>query len=454
MAMYRRSFLSQSALFGALPARAAAPGAPTALESRLVEAFDSMEIVDSHEHIIPEQTRVSQPADFFTLAGHYAINDVSSAGLPPDSLALINNPDTPDAERWRLFEPYWKLARFTGYSQALRTAIGDIYGFTEISARTLPAINDAIRGRNKPGLYRNVLKERAKIRFCVVDDNWNAVPAKLDAEFFRVARKFDRFITPGNAGNVRQLEKLTDVSIVSLGGLKQAVEKSFRQSLDVGMVAVKTTLAYNREIRFDEVGEADAQREFDALMRGERKPPAGFRSHVVRPYRKLEDHMFHHVMKLAEAHGLPVQIHTGLTAGSGNFLENSNPTHLTNLFFLYPKVRFDLFHIGYPYQGELSVLAKLFPNVYADFCWVHVISPGVARRTLHEFLETIPVSKIFAFGGDYRFPELTYAHAKMARRNVARVLAEKTVEGFCTENEALEIAGMILRDNAQRVFIR
>ncbi|MBI4875535.1 MAG: amidohydrolase family protein [Acidobacteria bacterium] len=443
--MDRRSFLSRSALAGALPA--ASPR-----EQSLVEAFDAMEIVDSHEHLLPEEARVAQHTDFFTLAGHYAMNDVTSAGLPAESLARINSPETPLAERWRLFEPYWNHARFTGYGQALRTAIQDIYDFPVISGQTLPAINAAIQARNKPGLYRYVMKERAKIRFAVVDDNYNAAPAKLDPEFFRVARKFDRFIAPGGASGVRAAEKLTDVSIVSLSGLKQAAEKSFQQSLEVGMVAVKSTLAYSRELRYHEVSEADASRDFDALLRGERKAPAGFRAFTDRPFRQLEDHMFHHVMKLAEAHGLPVQIHTGLTAGNGGWLTNSNPTHLTNLFYLFPKVRFDLFHIGYPYQGELSVLGKLFPNVFVDFCWVHVISPAVACRTLHDYLETIPVNKIFAFGGDYRFPELTYAHAKMARRNVARVLAEKVQEGFCTEKEALEIGALLLRDNAGRFF--
>src|SRR6185436_15646083 len=132
---------------------------------------------------------------------------------------------------------------------------------------------------------------------------------------------------------------------------------------------------------------------------------------------------------------------------NGNFIANSNPTRLTNLFFLYPRVQFDLFHISYPYQGELSVLAKTFPNVHADFCWAHIISPSVSRRTLHEFLETVPYNKIFGFGGDYRYPELSYAHGQMARDNITRVLAEKTAEGFCSEEEALEIGRAVLHDN-------
>jgi hypothetical protein len=40
----------------------------------------------------------------------------------------------------------------------------------------------------------------------------------------------------------------------------------------------------------------------------------------------------------------------------------------------------------------------------------------------------------------------------MARRNIAQVLAEKTEAGDCTEQQALELARMLLHDNAARLF--
>jgi len=100
----------------------------------------------------------------------------------------------------------------------------------------------------------------------------------------------------------------------------------------------------------------------------------------------------------------------------------------------------------------LSVLAKLFPNVYADFCWAHIVSPSVSRRALHEFLEMIPLNKISGFGGDYRYPELSYGHLQMARENVAQVLAEKVQAGFCSETEAIEIGRMLMYDNPASLF--
>jgi uncharacterized protein len=269
-----------------------------------------------------------------------------------------------------------------------------------------------------------------------------------------LAHKFDRFVTPSTNADIGQLEKITGTSITSLGGLKQAMETSFRQFLEAGMVTVKSTLAYSRELLFREVSSTAAESDLTALLRAERPLPQGFRRSVERPFRNLEDHMFHHLMRLADTHRVPVQIHTGLHAGNGNFIANSNPTHLTNVLFLYPKVQFDLFHISYPYQGELSVLGKIFPNVHVDFCWAHIISPSVSRRSLHEFLETVPYTKIFGFGGDYRYPELSYAHCKMARRNIIQVLAENTEEGFCSEQEAFDIGRALLHDNAARFFLK
>ena len=447
--------VGRRAFFGSVPAllSAQAPGPPVrSVAGEMLRAIEGIPLVNTHEHILPESERTSSPVDFFTLAGHYAINDVISAGLRGDALDLVRDADAPPARRWEAFEPYWNHARCTGYGQALQVAIRDIYEVESITAATLPTINRRIAERNRPGLYEEILNRRSNIAYSVLDDYWNAAPVRPDPRFFVLARKFDRFVAPGSRDDIRRVEELTDTSVATLDDLKRAMEASFAASLAVGMVTVKSTLAYSREIHYGEVSERDAEASFEALQRSDRAAPAGFRSMTERPFRALEDHMFHHLMRLAEAHGIPVQIHTGLHAGNGNFIENSKPTHLTNLFFLYPRVRFDLFHMSYPYQSEAAAIAKVFPNVHIDLCWAHIISARATRRALHEMLETVPANKIFGFGGDYRYPELTYAHARVARSNVAQVLAEKVADGFCTADESLDLARKILHDNPDALF--
>ena len=98
------------------------------------------------------------------------------------------------------------------------------------------------------------------------------------------------------------------------------------------------------------------------------------------------------------------------------------------------------------------MIAKVFPNVYVDHCWAHIISPSASRRALHEFLDAVPSIKIFGSGGNYRFPELSNAHSKMAWRNVSQGLTEQVSEGSCSEDEALELGRKLLHDDPDALF--
>lgn len=424
--MLRRSFLAAGLT---APLCAQSPD----LTARLRRAIGTIPLVDSHEHLLPEPERLALRPDLFLLASHYLANDMVSAGSPE-----------PEPKTWADFEPWWRVSRYTGYGQALRIAIRDIYGFEDLSAGTWPRINAAIAAANRPGLYQRILKDRMKLDYAVLDDYWHGDPVAPDPRYFVLARKMDWFCSAAKASDIRRMEEVTGEPIRDVKGLKRAMERRLEQSLQAGMVAIKSTLAYNRPLRFEDVTEADAQSDFDTLMG---TPQA-------QPPRRLSDHMFHHVVRLAQEHRLPVQMHTGLQAGNGNTLENSRPILLNNLFRQYPKVVFDLFHLGWPWMEEVAALAKMFANVTADVCWVYVITPAGARRGLEVLLDTVPLNKILAFGGDYRYVELSYAHSVMARQAVADVLAGKVRQRVMTETEALGAARLLLHGNAARLFPR
>jgi predicted TIM-barrel fold metal-dependent hydrolase len=286
------------------------------------------------------------------------------------------------------------------------------------------------------------------MKVCLNDQYWAPVPLAVDPEFFALAQKFDGYVMPITPGGIGKLNRDSNTDITNVAGLKRAMEKMFDLALQAGMVTIKSTAAYQRDLHFREVSAADAERSFSALMKGSETAVE------PRPYRDLADHMFHHLCSLADAHHIPFQIHTGLQAGNGNYVANTRPAALTNLFLKFSRVQFDLFHIGYPYWRECLVLAKTFPNVYADFCWMHIVSPSGARTALHEFLDSVPSNKIMGYGGDYRYPELSYAHLVMARRNIVQVLAERTEAGLNTETEAGELARLMLHDNPAALFLK
>ncbi|MCW5965765.1 MAG: amidohydrolase family protein [Bryobacterales bacterium] len=437
----------------------AAPAAPlcaqlsVGLQQRLAAAIDRIAIVNTHEHTIEEADRLSAPRDPFLLVGHYLINDLVAAGLPADDAVKLASAESPMEERWKLFAPWWERCRFTGYAQAFRIALADLYGVSEVSLRGMESAREQMQ-QLSAGFYREVLQRRAHIAYSVLDDYWNGEPTRPDPALFVLARKFDWFVAPNSRPDLERMGEVTGVEVNSLAALKRALDIRIDQNLKVGMVTIKSTIAYQRSLEFLPASEADASRDFVRLLALRQRRTARPEDATERPFRALEDHMFHRLLAVAEERGLPIQIHTGMQAGNSNHAPNTRASLLTPCIRRYPRLRFDLFHIGFPWTGDVLALAKMFPNVSVDFCWAWVMSPSLARRALREMLDALPYSKILGFGGDYRYAELSYGHAKMARANITRVLAEMAQDGAFSEEQAVEVAQAILADNAARLFPR
>lgn len=424
---------------------------------RIRSEVESIALLDTHEHLMSEKARLAQEIDLFYWFSHYASSDLVSAGMPEAVLETLRDPTRPLDERWIAFAPFWDQVRTTAYGRALLLAARDLFDVTSIEEGTYQELSARISASNREGWYRHVLKERANIALSILHPLEEIDPMPLeevDRDLFAPVIPMDAYITPCNAIELRELEKKTGVALHSLDDLLSAMDMVFERGAAAGVVGVKVGVAYSRSLHFEKVAKADAERVFNRLHRYPapladltQQPPVSWAE--AKP---LQDYLMHQVIRRAIEHHLPIQIHTGLQEGNGNYLANANPLHLTNLLVEYHEARFDLFHAGYPFQGEMAALVKNFANAYADLCWVHVISPWVARQTLHEWIETLPANKIFAFGGDYIFVEGTYAHAQMARQNVARVLAEKVETGYLSEDEAMTLAHQILHDNAAQFF--
>jgi predicted TIM-barrel fold metal-dependent hydrolase len=439
------------------------------VENRIREAVNAVRMVDTHEHLFSEEERTRAAVDFGYLFPHYASSDLVSAGMKPAFLESVRSsawpvmaerisrigwirklpplapPPSPALslrQRWEGFAPHWQNIRNTGYGLCLRIAVRDIFGVPDLNAGTFEKLSDAIAASARPGWYRHVLKDKAGIEISIQDD----YRTDVDRAFFAPAVRLEHFACAGSRGEIRLLEADTDTSIHALEDLVAAMKKALDRYIAEGAACVKIGIAYRRSLEFRKTSRSEADTVFTRIFRhlGE-----GLSWEEARP---LQDFMFHEIVRAAAERGIPIQIHTGLQEGNGNILANSNPLLLTNLFLEYPNARFDVFHGGYPFMGELLSLAKNFPGVHPDLAWLYIISPTAAENFLHQALEMVPVNKILAFGGDFIIPEGAYGHAVMARQVVSRVLAAKVRDGYFSEEDAVETARMILRGNAAKLF--
>ncbi|HDZ20130.1 hypothetical protein LCGC14_0016840 [marine sediment metagenome] len=418
--------------------------------TELLDHIQSLKIIDTHEHLPFEADRPKETDVLEEWLAHYFSSDLVSAGLSDEGLAAARDSRRDILERWRIIEPYWHAAESTGYGRPLSLGARDLYGIDEINADTIQPLNEAFKAaRDRGGHYNFVLKEKSGIALSIRDAMPDPYTETDDPFVFTM--QMGNFICPTHYNEMRAAGAKVGMEIHSLTDWMEAARRTIETHMDgkTRVVCLKSALAYMRNLRYDKVTYADAERAFNEVF--EDRNLADWRA-PIKAAKVLEDFMMHHVCRIADDNKLVHQFHTGIQEGNGNFITDSNPTLLTNLIIEYRNVRFDLFHMGYPYMLELGNMAKNFRNVFIDMCWGHAVSPTAARNALVEWLDAVPANKIMAFGGDYCFIDGVYGHQLMARENVAASLAQKVTDGTFSLTRAKEIANWVFIDNPKNLF--
>ncbi len=422
----------------------------------LREYLDGIRIVDTHEHLDTEEEFVREPADFGRLFLHYANCDLISAGCRPEDVErLQNDRDLSPAGKWQLIAPYWEYVRGTGYGRCLEIAIRDLYGLDGLAADSVEVLSEKMSKVRRSGYYREVF-DRAGIAVALWNrlDRLTPIPRMWTPDYDRSLFIQD-LLTPYLMLDKQKLSGLHDYEleewyqgwgreILCLDDYLGAIEERFAAYASQAS-ALKIPVAYFRPLVFADRSRGEIEPLFNQLLN------SGWERNVSLPsleqLRGIQDYLVHFSIQQCAKYDLTVKFHTGLQEGNASTIRNSRASLLSNLFFKYSKVRFDIYHISYPYQEELVTLVKNFPNVAVDFCWMWIVNPAAGRRALSDFLDAVPANKIHGFGGDFIFIEGSYGHAVMAKDNIARVLADKVSEGSLTVDRARQVARWVLRDN-------
>lgn len=410
-------------------------------EKRLSAYIDSLHVVDTHEHLLSTAEILKKQApDFMVLLSHYSADDLKSAGLSDKTFRLLLKDSLSAVQKWDILQPFWDASSNTAYNRVALLAAEKLYNISDINASTVTVLSEKIRKAYKTDWISNVMN-KGKIDYIIQMNPGRSIKNNR----FRDVIWFDNYIEIYSRRNVGSIAQQKKVAINSLDDYVKSMETTFRSAVNDGVISVKSALAYRRTLDYANPGKATAEEIFLKLMQSDQRMDFT----EVKP---LQDYLMHRVLDLCRSNRIPFIFHTGLQSGNGNQVENSNPSHLVSLFREYPDVSFILLHGGYPFGGETSAIIKYFPNVYLDAAWIYAISPSFSERYLHEWLETIPASKIMAFGGDYFNIENTYAHLLFAKQVLKNVLTAKVRDGYFSEEEALAVAKKILHDNAIRIY--
>jgi uncharacterized protein len=448
LSLHKKSFLLVMILFQSVFVVVAQPGIKTKPQSgyelRIRDYVNNLEVIDTHEHLYTgEIIRGSYFSDFWLLFQPNVYDDLVSAGLPHSRFEKLYNSDLKPLQKWDLIEEYWNKSFNTSFSRTMLLGIKNLYGFSSLDANTVGPLSEKIRRAYSSDWFDKILRDSCKIKYVLQDGYYQ--PGKDD--YFRYAKRFEEWLNIKSTYGIDSIAISQLEPIYTLEDFVKSLETRFVKETTRGMSVVKVFISYSRSLEALKVSQENARKVFRKLVNENE-------SFIMSPAeaKPLQDYMLFRLLELAEKNRYPVAFHTGMQAGRGNFVENSNPVLLYNAITSFPRVNFILFHGSYPFGGELSVMAKTFSNVYIDMNWTWSISPSYSERYLSEWLETVPAGKLMAFGGDCMVVENVYSELLIARNIISNVLIEKVSSGYLTEAEAKSIARMILFDNAERIY--
>jgi uncharacterized protein len=218
-----------------------------------------------------------------------------------------------------------------------------------------------------------------------------------------------------------------------------------------GAIAVKFEAAYLRKLDFEEADIVSARRVYSRYVRG------GEPSTV--DYKTLQDFLFRYIAHEAGRLGLAVHVHAIGGAGAFYKQSGSNPLLLESVFNdqSLRKTNFVIIHGGYPFTKETAAMMSK-PNVYADFsAQTFLIYPRELSEVLRNWLEAYPDKVLFgtdafSFGPEVDWPEVAWLSNTTARQALALALTGMMNDHEITRAQAVDLARMVLRDNAVKLY--
>lgn len=334
------------------------------------------------------------------------------------------------------------LVSCNSYFYSLSRALGELY-----TTNQLPLSHDNWReiqsglaeSAKNPCKLEWILRKKCNYHTIILDSQNSPGANNGIPSLFRPAFRFDMFLKAHPQagkdinGNI-PWDYLPPQHELSFDEFLDAITYAVRKQVSRGVVALKLAIAYERGLDFD----------FTDLPAARR----GWHSKGASSYecKAFEDIITLHLCRVAGDLKIPVQIHTGMGK-----LERSNALWLKSLLDACPHTKFVLLHCSYPHTADAIALLHEYSNVYADFSWLPLLSPGATARLLDEILDISDTSRL-GWGCDAETLEESLGAHRMFCSILADVLSEKEAKGLYSLSTCRQLVSRILFDAPSTLY--
>jgi predicted TIM-barrel fold metal-dependent hydrolase len=227
--------------------------------------------------------------------------------------------------------------------------------------------------------------------------------------------------------------------------LSKVVRATLERHKQAGAVAEKFEMAYLRTLEVGNPSKDEAAKYY-AAGKGD--------------YKALQDYIFRFIASECGRLGMAVHIHAAAGGGGYFNVAGANPMLMEPLFNdpSLRKTNFVLLHGGWPFGKQLTALLTK-PNVYADFSEQTFMNYARdTSETIRAWLEYVPEKVLFATDAypfappDNGWEEAGFIASVTGREALAMALTGMLRDSEISRERALELARMVLRDNARKLY--
>lgn len=253
-----------------------------------------------------------------------------------------------------------------------------------------------------------------------------------EASFTHTVLRIDPFLDLWNENNKRrnQLSDIVGIDPVDARSWRLFIEKLFDVAQANGAVGIKQLQAYRRPLHFTH--HDDNAVSFRGALSNEE-------------ISAFQDWIVHECSRQCQERKWVHQVHVGT-----NNLKSSTPLPLQYLAQSYPDMKLVMIHC-WPFLQESGYLAKMFPNMYVDTCWLPVLNPEFLRDAFHYWLNYVPAHKIM-LGHDSTHVEMAAGSSLFTRELLAESLVHQQKKLKMERGALRSLAADMLHNNAVRLY--
>ncbi len=436
-----------------------------ALAKTMEEALAELPMFDVHTHLVGGRMGGQGLHDI--LLYHMVISDLYAAGCPRGA-RLTQFPGQPTREEahQRIAEavPYLPLIRNTSCSWGIRLILEDLYGWREpITAENWRRLDDLIRQRADDREWPRSIFDRLNIqrtctesarRGCGGDDN--RLQYSIEWCFFTRCQ-WDEFDTA-----LYELEKAwgrpPEVPSPIGGGNRPPTDRTIRTLDDVHAAVAHYVDSIPYDLVISTAAGISTDIDYRQVSDGEMAAALARRSQAGPPERDIYASYINELfLSGLERHAEEIVYQFSLGAEPLPFETASRLSQRTigqvaEMIARHPRLRFQCFLSSRHANQSFCTLARELPNFSLAGYWWHSFFPDTIRQVIAERLDMLPVNKQIGFFSDAYCAEWVYGKTLLVRKQLARVLAEKILQGQYTRDDALGIAKSVLFETPQTLL--